>query len=101
MDSDLDGFSNLKEHIAATDPMDAGSYFGIESIGRDASDIVVILRNTSVNRSYVLEFSGGMPGAGAWTAAGGSTPGTGDRLPIDADATAASSHRYRGNVSIP
>ena len=101
VDSDLDGFSNLKEHIAATDPMDAGSYFGIESIGRDTSDIVVILRNTSVNRSYVLEFSGGMPGAGAWTAAGGSTPGTGDRLPIDADATAESSHRYRGNVSIP
>jgi hypothetical protein len=102
VDSDLDGLSNFKEHIAGTDPMNAGSFFGIESISQNASDVVVILRDTSVNRGYVLEFNDGMSGAGSWSATDGAAAGTGGGIEcIDSGGAADPTRVYRGKVYIP
>ena len=104
VDSDFDGLSNLKEHISGTDPTDAGSYFGIESISRNGSDIVVILHDTSVNRGYILEFIGGVSGTGSWSETDGVAAGTGGGVQfIDPGAAAdpASNRAYRGTVYIP
>ena len=101
-DSDLDRLSNLEEHIAGTDPTDDASFFGIESIVKDQLDIEVTLRDTSVNRGYVLEFRDGMSGAGGWTTANEAPAGSdGSTLCIDVGGSTSPSRGYRGNVYVP
>ena len=102
MDSDFDGRLNLAEYIADTDPTNGSSFFGVESLSKDESDIVVILRDTSVNRGYVLEMDDGMFGSGSWPTADAAPAGTGAGLPfIDVGAAAESTRGYRGRVYIP
>jgi hypothetical protein len=102
VDSDFDGRLNLAEYIADTDPTNGSSFFGVESLSKDESDIVVILRDTSVNRGYVLEMDDGMFGSGSWPTADTAPAGTGAGLPfIDVGAAAESTRGYRGKVYIP
>jgi len=102
VDSDFDGRLNLAEYIADTDPMNGSSFFGVASMSRNESDVVVILRDTSVNRGYVLEFNDGLSGAGSWPAADSAAAGTGAGLPcVDPGGASNSLRRYRGNVYIP
>ncbi len=62
----------------------------------------MILRDTSVNRGYVLEMDDGMFGSGSWPTADAAPAGTGAGLPfIDVGAAAESTRGYRGRVYIP
>jgi hypothetical protein len=64
--------------------------------------VVVILRDTSVNRGYVLEFNDGMSGAGSWLATDGAAAGTGGGVEcIDSGGAADPTRVYRGIVYIP
>jgi len=102
VDSDFDGLLNLAEYIADTDPTDAASFFGVQSISRNESDIVVILRDSSVNRGYILEFNDGISGSGSWPTADTAATGTGGGLQcIDAGGVTESSRAYRGKAFIP
>jgi len=102
VDSDFDGRLNLAEYIADTDPMSDASFFGIESMSRNESDVIVILRDTSVNRGYILEFKDGMSGSGSWSTADSAAAGTGGGIQcLDTGGTVDPSRVYRGQVYIP
>jgi hypothetical protein len=102
VDSDFDGRLNMAEYIADTDPMNDLSFFGIESMSRSESDVVVILRDTSMNRGYFLEFKDGMSGTGSWPTADSAAAGTGVGLQcIDVGGSMKSTRGYRGRVYIP
>ena len=65
-DPDGDGFNNLQEYLAGTDPTNAASYFKIDSVARIADGTAVQLQfYANSNRTYSVLYSGDVQ-AGTW-----------------------------------
>ena len=60
-DPDGDGFNNLQEQAAGTDPTNSVSALRITSIGREGSDIRITW-TTAVGRTNALQFTAGLAG---------------------------------------
>ena len=102
LDTDFDRLSNLGEYIAGTDPMDGNSYFGVTSFSKDASGIMLMLRDTSPLRNYQCEYNDGLNPPGIWTPLGTTISGTGGAAAIvEIDGSAAPARAYRANVLLP
>lgn len=104
LDSDSDGFTNLQEYRADTNPNNAGSYIRIAGVAiAGASDCRVMVTNTSANRNYRLFSRDGLEsGIGPWSAASGFVPGTDSSLTIiDANSPTVSNRIYKVEVDLP
>ena len=100
-DTDLDGLSNEKEYMAGTDPTDGNSFFGVSDISQTQNDIVILLRDTSLLRGYVVEFSDDVTGS-TWTPVAPAGAGTGGDAPVtDSGGAAAPVRVYRANALMP
>jgi hypothetical protein len=67
-DPDNDGFTNLEEYLAGTDPRAAGSVLRLSIIDVNSSQGTVVLRFEAVaERSYTLQAASQLPGPG-WSA---------------------------------
>jgi hypothetical protein len=73
-DPDGDGFGNLQEFLAGTDPLDEASALRITSIVISGQDVVVSF--TSTNRFYDLQFLDDLTTTN-WSAVVSNIPGTG------------------------
>ena len=101
VDSDLDGSLNGKEYIADTNPNDDDSFFGVDTISSDQAGTVIILRDTSMRRDYVVECNDRLSGS-TWTPVDVPQAGTGGDAPVtDPGGAALPARTYRGNVLLP
>ena len=91
-DFDLDGFSNLQEYIAGTDPNDASSYLRIEQFGAGAG-VTMLTFNAVSNRSYGVLFRNSLE-AGAWQTLTNVFPRTTNRLETVIDANPTGARRF-------
>lgn len=80
LDEDADGFCNLSEQVAATDPTNALSYFHLLVPQPGRPDQVVV--QSEVGRLYTLQASGGLNDGNTWSNITGQVdlPGTGAAL---------------------
>jgi subtilisin family serine protease len=96
-DEDADGFSNLDEFLAATDPGDAASRlaFSAISVVEDGAQTHLDLAFPSVeDTGYRVEWSGTLE-AGSWLPLGAPLTGTGGLLQVrDTDALNAAPRRF-------
>jgi hypothetical protein len=60
-DPDGDGFTNLQEYLAGTDPTDSASFFGITAVAREGDDIRITWQ-TAPGRTNALERTAGSAG---------------------------------------
>lgn len=65
LDKDHDGWSNLDEYLAGTDPQSAADYFRATSVTRSGNNVVVKFRSAP-GRVYQIEESSSLT-AGGWT----------------------------------
>ena len=65
LDKDHDGWSNLDEYLAGTDPQSAADYFRAMSVTRSGNNVVVKFRSAP-GRVYQIEESSSLT-AGGWT----------------------------------
>ena len=90
-DPDHDGISNAQEHIAGTDPTNAGSFFSIDRVTQTAAGTVVEWKSCPGKRYQV--FTKATFGPGPWLKAG--TPVTATRATMQFhDASATDSIRF-------
>ena len=75
-DPDGDGFSNLQEYLAGTDPTDAISALRITAITVNDTNVVVSF-TTSVGKLYEFQYNDDL-GTLNWNAVLTDVPGTGD-----------------------
>jgi len=104
LDSDSDGFSNLQEYTADTNPTNAQSFIRIAGLATSASNYcLVAVTNTSASRSYRLFSRDGLEaGIGPWQPLTGFVPGAANGLTIaDTNAPAASNRIYKVEVDLP
>jgi hypothetical protein len=93
-DPDGDGFGNLQEFLAGTDPTDSSSALRIISITSDESNTVVSFITCS-NKFYELQASDGLT-ASNWSTIVTNIAGTGGIVSIiDADAIGFTNRFYR------
>jgi len=73
-DGDLDGFSNLQEYVADTDPTNAASFHRVTGIEMQLPTVIYF--PSSTGRTYFLQFSTNLP-LGDWIDIGSNFPGNG------------------------
>lgn len=97
-DSDGDGYLNVDEYIANTDPTDSGSVFGF-STASVAQGLTLV---SSVGRLYSWEYRTNLL-SGTWIPLPGfqGIPGTGDTITLPASELANGMRYYRAIVSLP
>ena len=61
-DADHDGFTNLEEYLAGTDPRDAGSRLRIDSVQRDSSQTRILFAAIT-GRSYSVQYREALDGS--------------------------------------
>jgi hypothetical protein len=59
-DADGDGFSNLAEYLAGTNPLDANSYLRIDSISVAGTNGIQIAWGSTTNKLYTLQRATGL-----------------------------------------
>jgi len=103
LDSDSDGFSNLKEYTADTNPTNAQSFVRIAALMMSSGNGRVVVTNTSASRAYRLFSRDGLEaGIGPWSAVSGFMPGADHSLTVvDTNAPAASNRIYKVEVDLP
>ena len=96
-DGDDDGFTNLDEFLAGTDPTNAASHLAFSSLATasDGEGNHFVLSFPSVeDRSYRIQWSETLE-AGSWTDLGAPVPGTGEILQVrDANAVDNAAGRF-------
>jgi len=93
-DSDGDGFSNLQEFLAGTDPTNASSALRITAITPQATNYVVSF-TSATNKLYQLERSNDLT-SNSWTVVTNNVTGTGGVIPlIDVGAASVTNRFYR------
>ncbi|HMP90909.1 MAG TPA: FG-GAP-like repeat-containing protein [Kiritimatiellia bacterium] len=99
IDSDYDGFTNLQEYIADTNPQDDLSYFVIESF--EETGVTMVFFMSSSERIYTMQYSDN-PADGSWSNVAGqvNVPGTGGLLAL-IDDSPGDGRIYRLLVSLP
>lgn len=99
-DTDKDGFSNLSEQIAGTDPTDAHAYFRVASFLVDGPGEIAYASVTG--RLYTLQYCEGLLAGNTWSnvAARVDVPGNGGPQSL-ADPDATSARLYRLLVRSP
>ena len=96
-DPDGDGFTNLQEFLAGTDPTSSTSALRITSIAPDNGDYLVTF-TSATNKLYRLERTDDLV-AGVWTTITNNILGTGGAIPItDVGAAAVSNRFYRARL---
>jgi len=101
-DADGDGFANVEEYIAGTDPVDGGSAFLAPLLVGDPESgaLTVVLPDTVAGRIYDVWGTEQLHDAAAWTNLGISVSGTGGSVTIPVTNPPAL-HLYRGRVRLP
>jgi hypothetical protein len=95
-DPDGDGFNNLQEYQAGTQPLDGGSFFQIKNVSQNAGDLTLTFDSAS-NRFYSLERTTSL--TGGWQSISNNIPGTGGVIQLhDAASTAQTTRFYRISV---
>ncbi|HMO03522.1 MAG TPA: hypothetical protein PKC67_03835 [Kiritimatiellia bacterium] len=97
VDSDLDGYLNVEEFIAGTNPTDDTSFFEVSNLTASGSPSVVITPSVT-GRVYDVEATANLI-AGSWTVIATNVPGTGASLNIP-DTAGATSRAYRVVVEL-
>jgi hypothetical protein len=89
-----DGFTNLQEFLAGTNPLDPSTALRIISIDRNGNDLVISFRSV-LNKSYLLERCDAM-NCGVWTTVQTNIPGNGGIVQVtDFSAAGQPQHFYR------
>lgn len=97
VDSDVDGYLNVEEFIAGTNPTDDTSFFEVNNLTASGSPSVVITPSVT-GRVYDVEATANLI-AGSWTVIATNVPGTGTSLSIP-DTAGATSQSYRVVVEL-
>jgi hypothetical protein len=79
-DDDGDGFSNLQEFLAGTDPADPASAFKITALAVTGSNTLITF-STALDKSYAIETTSNLPSAN-WTIVTQNVAGTGNNLQL-------------------
>jgi Bacterial TSP3 repeat len=79
-DPDGDGFSNLQEFLAGTDPTDFGSALRITTIAADGTDVIISFTTCS-NKFYELQFTDNLS-TSHWTTIVTDISGTGGGVSV-------------------
>ncbi|MGB1131019.1 MAG: hypothetical protein ACPG4K_13295, partial [Haloferula sp.] len=98
-DEDGDGGSNSEEHVAGTDPEDAGSFFAIESIAPAPAAGFVLQWQSVPGRNYVVYHSEFLEGN--WLPISGVLAGTGGLLSFTDSEDEIDKRFYRIVVTLP
>ena len=91
-DPDHDGFDNLQEYLAGTNPRDPSSALRISSAAKQGTNMVFSF-TTATNRFYALEYSTNLT-SGVWTSFPGFIIGNGAVQQVSDAGGAASSQRF-------
>jgi hypothetical protein len=99
-DDDLDGFANLEEYIAGTDPQEPVSFFAASTINTGEGQPVAVSVPSVTGRVYALEYTTNLVD-GMWTVAPGQSlvPGNGTVLILTNTPTDQAGLRLR--VTLP
>ena len=98
IDEEGDGFTNLQEYIADTNPLDPDSYFRITVI--EGGSTVEITFPSSADRVYQVEYKDALDDGAEWTPLAAPAPGTGGDATV-IDPAAAPARNYRATVRLP
>ncbi len=99
LDTDGDGYTNLEEYIAGTDPRDASSFPQVTAIERSAG--MVISWNALTGRYYDVRFSTNLV-TGPWNMLMGGIPATGPVVTVtDTNIFPFRAYRYRVYLDPP
>ncbi len=96
-DEDGDGYSNLQEYWADTDPNDSNSFFHVESVSNAVTRGVFFLSSTG--RAYSLEHSADLAAPGPWSS-NAPQMGVGGVMSLS-DGASVTTRAYRVRVSLP
>jgi hypothetical protein len=99
LDLDGDGFTNLQEFQAGTNPLDPSSSMGIQATEQSGGDVQLRFR-TIVGKTYRLERNNSFP-AGAWTPVGVGVTGTGQSATVSDGNGASQTKRFYRVVLVP
>ena len=91
-DPDDDGFSNLQEYLAGTDPTNAASALVITAITPNGADFIVSFTTVS-GKTYELDWIDDLV-TGTWTAVATNIAGTGGIVQITDPSAAAQPQRF-------
>lgn len=97
-DPDGDGQNNLEEMVAGTQPMNAASYFAIESIQYDAASRLSFVGRTG--RTYRVMYTTNLVGAITWTDLTAGLPGSNGVMTVS-DTNDAPTRLYRVRATLP
>lgn len=102
-DQDGDGFSNLQEYVADTNPLDGQSYLRLTAIAADDAGGRVSAIPASSARVYRLLSRDGLhPGCGPWRVVSAFTPGSSDPITlVDTNVPAGRLRVYKVDVDLP
>ena len=99
VDEEFDGFKNLEEYIANTDPLDPNSFFSITVID-GATERQVTLGCTSSERVYTVEYTTDLADPDGWTPLAPAQAGT-EPETVLLDPAPDDVRGYRGTVRLP
>ncbi len=91
-DADHDGFTNLEEYLAGTDPRDPASRLSLDGVVRDG-DGVRILFTAITGRSYAIQYREDVAGS-SWQTLSAFSPGLADAQQSALDSAPPGSHRF-------
>jgi hypothetical protein len=98
-DADGDGFTNLEEYLAGTDPRSPNSVLRISTVTLNNNNSAIKF-NTVAGKTYDVERTGDL-GTGAWSAVATNIAGTGGAVQItDLGAASQSKSFYRLKLSL-
>jgi len=98
VDSDDDGFLNVEEFVAGTDPLDDQDYFTVNSITGNTT-IQVVINPSATGRVYSVRASGNLLDGGGWSVLASDQPGNGGMLSIP-DAAGLDDRVYEVTVEL-
>lgn len=97
VDSDLDGYLNIEEFVAGTEPINEDSFFIVNNLTTSGGASVVVTPSVT-GRLYDVEANANLI-SGSWTVIATNVPGTGASLSIP-DTAGATSQSYRVVVEL-
>lgn len=101
-DADADGFANLDEYIAGSDPVDGASGFTAPVITADpeSGTLAMEVRDSQLGRVYDVWATSDLLPPAVWTNLGLGLPGNGSTLLVVLT-NAPAFHSFRGQVRLP
>jgi uncharacterized repeat protein (TIGR01451 family) len=99
-DSDGDGYSNLQEFLAGTDPTNPASALGITATEQVGADVRVSF-STAAGKKYRVEYNDASPTGTSWTTVQDGVPGTGGVQQVTDSGGASQARRFYRVVLVP